>query len=177
MSIQSWFPLGLIDLISDHFRVFIKFVTILLLFYVLVFGHEACGILASWPGVKLTPPASEGKVLTTGQPGKSLKFAFLSITVMDQTSVSLQTSPDVALTLHVMVLGGEAFGKWLDLDAVTRWTPSIMEASYKKGKRYQSSLNHMRPLKEDILIFGFIASRSVRIKCLLLKPPSLWCLL
>ena len=31
--------------------------------------------------------------------------------VMDQTSVSLQTSPDVALTLHVMALGGEAFGK------------------------------------------------------------------
>ena len=47
MSIQSGFPLGLTGLISDHFKVFIKFVTILLLFYVLVFGHEVCGILAS----------------------------------------------------------------------------------------------------------------------------------
>ena len=134
MSIQSWFPLGLTDLISGHFRVFIKFVTILLLFYVLVLGHEACGILASWPGVNLTPPASEGKVLTTGQPRKSLKFAFLNITVMDQTSVSLQTSPDVALTLHVMVLGGEAFGKWLDLDAVTRWTPPSWRHLIRRGR-------------------------------------------
>ena len=30
---------------------------------------------------------------------------------MNQMSVFLQTSPDVALTLHVIVLGGEAFGK------------------------------------------------------------------
>ena len=40
-------------------------------FYVLVFGHKACWILAPWPGIELTPPAWEGKVLTTGPPGKS----------------------------------------------------------------------------------------------------------
>ena len=35
------------------------------------FGHEACGILALWPGIEPTTPALEGKVLTTGLPGKS----------------------------------------------------------------------------------------------------------
>ena len=38
------------------------------------FGHKACGILAPQPGIKPTPPALEGKVLTTGPPGKSLTF-------------------------------------------------------------------------------------------------------
>ena len=32
---------------------------------------EACGILAPQPGIKPTPPALEGKVLTTGPPGRS----------------------------------------------------------------------------------------------------------
>ena len=36
-----------------------------------IFGSEACGTLAPWPGIKSTPPALEGKVSTTGPPGKS----------------------------------------------------------------------------------------------------------
>ena len=35
------------------------------------FGHAASGILVPGPGIKPTPPASEGAVLTTGPPGKS----------------------------------------------------------------------------------------------------------
>ena len=53
-------------------KAFIEFVTILLLFYVLFlvfFGHGVCGILASRPGIRHTPPALE--VLTTGLPGNS----------------------------------------------------------------------------------------------------------
>ena len=54
------------------FKVFIEFVTILLLFYGFWFlGPKAYGILAPQPGIKPTPPALEGKVLTTGLPGKS----------------------------------------------------------------------------------------------------------
>ena len=56
------------------FKVFIELVTILLMFYVLVFfffGHEACGILAPRQGIKPTTPVLEGKILTTGPPGKS----------------------------------------------------------------------------------------------------------
>ena len=61
------------------FKVFIEFVKILLLFYVFwFFGCEACGILAPWPRIKPTPPALEGKVSTTGPPGKSPKYDVLS---------------------------------------------------------------------------------------------------
>ena len=35
------------------------------------FGHEACGILAPWPGMEPAPPVLEGEVWTTGLPGKS----------------------------------------------------------------------------------------------------------
>ena len=35
------------------------------------FGHEACGILAPQPGIEPAPPTLEGKVLSTGPPGKS----------------------------------------------------------------------------------------------------------
>ena len=37
-----------------------------------VFDCEACGILASQPGIESIPPALEGEVLTTGLPGKPL---------------------------------------------------------------------------------------------------------
>ena len=54
------------------FKVFIVFVTILLLFYVLSsFACEAHGILASQPGIKPTAPVLEGEVFTTESPGKS----------------------------------------------------------------------------------------------------------
>ena len=39
-----------------------------------IFGPEACGILAPRPGIKPTPSALEGEVLTTGLPGKSLQL-------------------------------------------------------------------------------------------------------
>ena len=55
------------------FKVFIEFVTILLLFYV----REACGISAPRPGIKPAPPALEGEVLTTGPPETSLDLQFL----------------------------------------------------------------------------------------------------
>ena len=54
----------------DHLKVFIKFVTILFLFW--FFGLEACGILVPQPGTEPAFPASEGKVRATGLPGKSL---------------------------------------------------------------------------------------------------------
>ena len=53
------------------FQVFIEFVTVLLLLNVLVFGPEWYGILASWPGIELTPHVLEGEIWTTGSPGKS----------------------------------------------------------------------------------------------------------
>ena len=35
------------------------------------FGHEARGILDPRPGIEPAPPVLEGKVLTTGLPGKA----------------------------------------------------------------------------------------------------------
>ena len=35
------------------------------------FGPEPCGILPPGPGIQPTSPALEGRVLTTGPPGKS----------------------------------------------------------------------------------------------------------
>ena len=59
-------------LMWTSFKVYVEFVTIMLLFYVSVFfGHEARGISAPLPGVEPAPPALEGEVLTTGLPGKS----------------------------------------------------------------------------------------------------------
>ena len=39
-------------------------------------GQDACRILASQPGFEPAAPASEGKVLTTGLPGKSPLYTF-----------------------------------------------------------------------------------------------------
>ena len=57
----------------DHvFKVLIEFVTIIASVLCFgFFGREACGILAPWPGIEPAPPALEGRVLTTGLPGKS----------------------------------------------------------------------------------------------------------
>ena len=46
------------------FKVFIEFVTTLLLFYVLVFGLKACGILDPGAAIKPIPLALEGEVDT-----------------------------------------------------------------------------------------------------------------
>ena len=70
----------------DFFKkIFIIFVTILLLLYVLVFfDQEACGILAPQP----TPPALEGEILTTEPPGTSQLLvkclqAWISVSLLD----------------------------------------------------------------------------------------------
>ena len=53
------------------FKVFIEFVTILLLFYVLAFLARRHVDFSSGPGNETAPPALEGELFTTGPPGKS----------------------------------------------------------------------------------------------------------
>ena len=66
--------------IKIYFKVFIEFVTILLLFYVFwFFGPEECGILALQPGIEPAPPELEGEVLTTGPCGTSHPCLILSL--------------------------------------------------------------------------------------------------
>ena len=66
------------------YEVFIESVTILLLFYVLVFGHEACGFFAPWRGTEPAPPPLDGEILTDHQgsnhsPPSILKTHFLTL--------------------------------------------------------------------------------------------------
>ena len=39
--------------------------------FIYFLGHEACNILAPWPGTELSPPASKSEVLTAVLPGGS----------------------------------------------------------------------------------------------------------
>ena len=53
------------------FKVFVEFVTILLLFMFWFFGHEARVILVPPPEIEATPLALEGQVLIPEPPGSS----------------------------------------------------------------------------------------------------------
>ena len=81
----------------NHFlKVFIEFITVLLLFYVLVVWPQGMWDLVPQAGIKPVPPALEGAVLTPGSSGKfqhtSLfeepTFGFFSLMYM----VDLQTA-------------------------------------------------------------------------------------
>ena len=65
----------------DHFKVFIEFVTILLLFYVFCvlffFKPLVCEILV--PQTEPAVPSLQSEILTTGLPGKSQKLYFLKV--------------------------------------------------------------------------------------------------
>ena len=66
---------------STIFKVFLGFVTLLLLLFMLwFFGSEARGILAPYPSeVEHTPLTLEDEVLTTALPGKSPWRPFLKM--------------------------------------------------------------------------------------------------
>ena len=57
------------------FKVFVEFITILLLFHILFFGPRGMWDLSS-QAREPVPSALEGEVLTTGLPGKSLCHHF-----------------------------------------------------------------------------------------------------
>ena len=57
------------------FKVFIKLVTVLLLFYVLLLWPWGIGILAFWSGTEPTPCALEGRVLSTEPPEVLISIA------------------------------------------------------------------------------------------------------
>ena len=61
-----------------HLKIFVESVTIIasVVFYVLFFGSEACGIWGHRPGIEPVPFALEDEVLTTGPPGNSPHVIF-----------------------------------------------------------------------------------------------------
>ena len=58
-----------------------------------VFGQEACGNLAPWPGIEPIHPALEDEVLTTGLPGKSQVYIIL-IALKENHEVSFNISKE-----------------------------------------------------------------------------------
>ena len=58
-------------------------------------GREACGILASQPGMEPKPPALEGKLLTTGLPGKSLLRVVYSVKMSFRNTGKIKTFSDI----------------------------------------------------------------------------------
>ena len=65
-------------------KIFIEFITILLLFYVLDFGHEACGILALQPGIAEKAMATHSstlawKILWMEEPGDLQSMGSLGV--------------------------------------------------------------------------------------------------
>ena len=72
MSLNKYLVLVFFPKCGPVCKALIEFVTILLWFYVLVFGPEACGISAPNQGSE-AHPAALGEVLTPRLPGKSLK--------------------------------------------------------------------------------------------------------
>ena len=58
------------------FKVFIEFITVSLLFYTWFLAPRHVGSQLPDPWLEPAPPASEGEVLTTRLPGKSLLIPF-----------------------------------------------------------------------------------------------------
>ena len=101
MDLFSCYDFFFFFLLWTIFKVFIEFVTILFLFwgfsfllFFWFFGHEACGILAPQPGAEPILLASEGEVLITRLPGKSL-MAFLFLSLMSLGGVCLSAPKEI----------------------------------------------------------------------------------
>ena len=73
-----------------------------------IFGHEIHEILASWPGIKPTRPALEGKVLTIGLPGKSYRLLCNWTFLKSWMSLNLESGEELP-TLGHRLQGTESF--------------------------------------------------------------------
>ena len=67
----------------------------LLFFLVWCFGHKAGGVSAPQPGIEPAPPALEGEVLTTGEPGRCQEYTILWVFLPPvlKNGLPLQLSP------------------------------------------------------------------------------------
>ena len=73
------------------------------------YGPEACGILATQPGIEGTAPAVEGEVLTPESPGKSLRFFFFNYFSYRVFGLSFKNYPFHRSHLFFSILGHLGF--------------------------------------------------------------------
>ena len=81
------------------------------------FGHEACGILATPPGIEPTPPALEVKVLTTEPSGKSLPYIFICCSVTQSCPTQSAAAQQASLSFTIS-------WSWLKLMSIELVMPS-----------------------------------------------------
>ena len=121
------------------FKVFIDFVTTLLLFLCSGFlATRHAGILAPRPGIEPTPSALEGSVLAPGPPGKPLSF------YLTDSWRALAVSRDLQWTL------GESGGtsKALPVERTVEGETSCCN----KVAHHSDSLSTTQPMKRGVVI-------------------------
>ena len=66
--------------------------------------RRECGISTPWPGIEPTPFALEGKVWTTGLPGKSLLFSFLiALYILPSHLTTFSKKPRLTAPLEIAI--------------------------------------------------------------------------
>ena len=91
-----------------------------------LFGHKACGILASQPGIEPAHPALKGRILTTGLPGKSpdsLNWDFLVLRMHAKVLCKSARSEVHIFMKNVVSLSHLKFG-WDYLNSWKQFLPS-----------------------------------------------------
>ena len=91
-------PLGIFFLMWTILKSLLNLLQYCFCFMFWFFGHEACGISAPQPGIEPTPPTLQGKVFTTGPPGKSPPLDILLSSVQYSVTCS-QNLPTNAIIL------------------------------------------------------------------------------
>ena len=119
------------------FKVFIEFITILLLFYVFSVclsvcfpSCEACGILTPWPGIEPTPLELEGEILTIEPTEKSHKllFSYPIYSIYDQQAKGLICITVLLLNLYHFLA---AFESKLNLTWIWRSITMCISFAYQ----------------------------------------------
>ena len=99
-------------------------------FQSLYFGHEACGILAPWPGIEPTPLELEGEILTIEPTEKSHKllFSYPIYSIYDQQAKGLICITVLLLNLYHFLA---AFESKLNLTWIWRSITMCISFAYQ----------------------------------------------
>ena len=136
------------------FKVSIEFVIILYLLYVLIIWPRSTWDLSSpRPGVKPSPPALEGKVLTTG--GNFLRVTFLKTHAAATAAKSLQSCPTLCDPIDGSPPGSPVPGilqarilEWVAISSSNAWKWKVKVKSLSRVRLFVTpwTAAHQAPL-------------------------------